>query len=71
MRLDRPSAFAVRWAGMFCLDIPTRRLRPKIKKAQVHNDDAKLLVCHVQSSYIILARVRARKASDKVRGHPE
>lgn len=50
MRLDRPCAFAVRWADMFCLDVPARRLRPKVEKAQVHNDNAKLFVRHIYSS---------------------
>jgi hypothetical protein len=31
---------------MFCLDVPARRLRAEIKKAQIHNDNAKLLVRH-------------------------
>ena len=51
MRLDRPCAFAIRWANMLRLDVPTRRLRPKVEKAQVHNDDAKLLVRHTQASF--------------------
>lgn len=51
MRLDRLCAFAVRWADMFCLDVPTRRFRPEVKKAQVHNYDAKLLVRHIQASF--------------------
>lgn len=47
MCLDRSCAFTVRWSDMFYLDVPTRGLRAEVEKAQVHNDNAKLLVRHV------------------------